>query len=50
MKEVQYILGYIIMNYKLTLDKPIDNIINYRKGNIGTINMTPNIGVKIQKL
>ena len=50
MKELQYILGYLLINYKFTLNEAIDNIINYREGNMETVFMSPSKGAKLQKL
>eukprot|EP01084_Bolivina_argentea_P277844 474493_1 len=50
MKEIQYILAYLLMNYKISLDKPIDDVIKYRKPNLSTVCMSPVVGVKMQKL
>ena len=50
MKEVQYILAYLLMNYDITLHKDIDNILDYRQPNMATVFMKPSIPVRIQKL
>ena len=50
MKELQYILGFLLMKYKFRLNKEINNILDHRKKNYAVIYIEPSIGVKVEKL
>ena len=52
MKEVQYILGYLLMKYEFTLENPesVGNLCQRKKGTFATVFLSPPVGVKIQKL
>eukprot|EP01083_Nonionella_stella_P023808 65837_1 len=50
LKEIQYIVGFILMHYQLSLDEEVD-ILKHRKPNIpATMFMSPSIGVRVQKI
>eukprot|EP01083_Nonionella_stella_P023807 65832_1 len=50
LKEIQYIVGFILMHYRLSLDEEVD-ILKHRKPNIpATMFMSPSIGVRVQKI
>ena len=50
MKEIQIMLGYLLINYQLKLYKPIDNIVLRRKNNGATFFPFPPIGVIVTKI
>ena len=50
MKEIQLVLGYLLLNYKVSYDgEPVD-ILKHRQANIGTVFLEPKIGVLVEKL
>eukprot|EP01084_Bolivina_argentea_P259892 438719_1 len=49
-KEIHIILGYLLMNYKITLNKHIDNILDHRKPTLATMFVDPPIGVKLKQI
>ena len=50
MKEVQLVIGYLLLNYKISYDgKPL-NILDYKQANEGTVFVEPKIGVRVAKL
>ena len=52
MKELQYVLGYLLMKYKFVLEDPesIGNLCERKQGTFATVFLSPPVGVKIQKL
>ena len=50
MKELQLVLGYLLLNYKVMYDgEPVD-ILKHRKANMGTVFISPKIGVRVEKI
>ena len=50
MKELYFMIGHLLMHYRLSLETPIDNILQHRSPTMGTMFMHPAVAVKIQKL
>ena len=50
MKELQLVLGYLLLNYKVSYDgEPVD-ILKHRQANVGTVFVEPKIGICVDKL
>ena len=50
MKEIQFTLGYLLMKYRISLDKDVDDILKHRAGLFATVFCEPKIGCRIQKI
>ena len=50
MKEIQLTLGYLLLNYRILLDKEIDDVLKHMSGKFATISCEPQIGVKVERL
>ena len=50
MKEIEMVLGYLLINYRVRLDKDVDDIFKYQTSSFGSLRCEPSIGVRICKL
>ena len=50
MREIELVLGYLLMNYRITLEKEVDDILEHRVGLFATVSCEPSIGVKVARV
>ena len=50
MKEIQLVLGYLLLNYKVSYGGESVDILKHTQANFGTVFVEPKIGVRVEKL
>ena len=50
MKEIQLVLGYLLLNYRIMYDGEEVDILKHRQTYIANIFISPKIGVRVEKL
>ena len=44
------VLGYLLMNYRISLDEDVDDILKHRAASFGNISCDPKISVRVTRL
>ena len=50
MKEIQLVLGYLLLNYRIKYDGEPFDILKRRKANLTNVFLDPMVGVRVEKL